>query len=217
MDDQKKAAIQAAALKLDVENDAHWTVQGDAKLDTLKFLVGDAVSREELEVACPGFNRASLRKHLEPKGADNANPPPLPTAGSGGVDVKPVVAEQAAVEADGPEDRTAEVEALAEEIRRTDEAIQQQQRISEQARDEVTRLTERRHKLDQALVKIKPPKNISLVVQDYHERMKQLTRHRAQVRKNVRESGVDVGALVDAMSPSPIDQALRNRPRPGMR
>ena len=54
------ANLKEALLKLDVENDNHWTEQGFPRIETLKFLTGDvSITRESINSAAPGFNRSN--------------------------------------------------------------------------------------------------------------------------------------------------------------
>ena len=56
MSDKIKAALQ----KLDPSNENHWTQDGLAKLETVKFLNdGDSVSREDLDKDFAGFNKTT--------------------------------------------------------------------------------------------------------------------------------------------------------------
>ena len=56
MSDKIKAALQ----KLDPSNENHWTQDGLAKLETVKFLNGgEAVSREDLDKDFAGFNKTT--------------------------------------------------------------------------------------------------------------------------------------------------------------
>lgn len=51
--------------KLDVSNDNHWTQDGQARLDTVKFLSGgESVSREDLDKDYPGFNRTTASAYF---------------------------------------------------------------------------------------------------------------------------------------------------------
>lgn len=54
-----KQKIVDALKKLDPNNDNQWTQDGQPKLDALKFLVGDTVTREQVQEAAPDFNRGN--------------------------------------------------------------------------------------------------------------------------------------------------------------
>lgn len=52
--------VKEALQKLDAGNDNHWTQDGQAKLETVKFFNGgEAVSRDDLEKEFPGFNKST--------------------------------------------------------------------------------------------------------------------------------------------------------------
>ena len=54
-----KQKIVDALQKLDPQNDNQWTQDGLPKLDALKFLVGDTVTREQVQEAAPDFTRTN--------------------------------------------------------------------------------------------------------------------------------------------------------------
>jgi hypothetical protein len=49
--------IQEALSNLDVENEGHWTTEGLPRLDVMKDLVGEPVSRADITTAAKGFSR----------------------------------------------------------------------------------------------------------------------------------------------------------------
>lgn len=53
------AKIIEALLKLDVGNDNQWTQDGLPKLESLKFHIGESVTREQVNEAAPGFTRSN--------------------------------------------------------------------------------------------------------------------------------------------------------------
>lgn len=68
--------IKEALGKLDPANEDHWTSDGLPRLDVMKDLVGEAVTRQNVTVAAEGFTRSnpSLEKKEE-KAADPAVQP----------------------------------------------------------------------------------------------------------------------------------------------
>ncbi|QDP52359.1 MAG: hypothetical protein Unbinned4162contig1001_59 [Prokaryotic dsDNA virus sp.] len=48
-----------ALQSLDVENDEHWTQDGQARLDVLKEMVGSQVTRDDIKEVAPKFTRAN--------------------------------------------------------------------------------------------------------------------------------------------------------------
>ncbi|AVJ51763.1 hypothetical protein Vid5_gp08 [Pantoea phage vB_PagS_Vid5] len=53
----EKQKILDALNKLDSANDNHWTADGKPKVDTVKFLAGGAVTREDIDAVAPDYNR----------------------------------------------------------------------------------------------------------------------------------------------------------------
>jgi len=76
--------LKEALQKLDVANENHWTQDGSPRLETVKFLNGgNAVSREDIETAFPGFNKTTATGYwltyqdpapAAPQGAEGATP-----------------------------------------------------------------------------------------------------------------------------------------------
>ena len=57
--------IREALAKLDIDNDNHWTTEGLPRLDVMKDLVGDAVSRSDITSAAKGFSRKTPNLEIE--------------------------------------------------------------------------------------------------------------------------------------------------------
>lgn len=104
MSDKIKEALQ----KLDPANENHWTGDGSARLETVKFnMGGEAVSREELDAAFPGFNKSTaaaywLSYQTPATGAPQAPEGAAPEQGSGDSAATPPAAPQAAGGAETP-------------------------------------------------------------------------------------------------------------------
>lgn len=55
--------IKDALLKLNVDNDNHWTDDGLPRMETIKFLMGGAsITRDEINKAFPNFSRETAKK-----------------------------------------------------------------------------------------------------------------------------------------------------------
>lgn len=54
-----KEKIIEGLLKLDVQNDNHWTADGLPKIDALKFTVGPTLTRDDVNLVAPGFTRSN--------------------------------------------------------------------------------------------------------------------------------------------------------------
>ncbi|HWV46417.1 MAG TPA: hypothetical protein VN039_10445 [Nitrospira sp.] len=57
--------IREALTKLDPFNDAHWTTDGQPRLDTLKFFAGEDVNREQVLSAAPEFTRTTAQAAVQ--------------------------------------------------------------------------------------------------------------------------------------------------------
>lgn len=91
-------ALHAALGKLDPQNDGHWTADGQPRLDTVKMLAGNpAVTRDQVELAAPGYLRGNAGSYtMQPPAAPPAPPasesaPPV-AAGAAVAPLAPVVA-----------------------------------------------------------------------------------------------------------------------------
>lgn len=114
--------ILDALRKLDVKNDNHWTAQGEPRIDTVKFNVGDGnvdVTRDSINAAAPNFSRSTAEGYKTEgeqsagdQGGDqpeivvtppataegSAPPPPPPLPSAPPADGSPMVADPAARE-----------------------------------------------------------------------------------------------------------------------
>jgi hypothetical protein len=67
--------IQAALMQLDGNNDAHWTTEGLPRLDTVRFLAGDAtISRDAVTNAASEFTRLNRKLPSEAPRAPAVDP-----------------------------------------------------------------------------------------------------------------------------------------------
>lgn len=202
--------IKEAALKLDPSKDGHWTADGEAKLDSLKFIAGFPISRDELNAALPGFNRESLRQFKEAaQGGGNA-------AGQGsgsGSGAAPVVTEQPKVEGSGPSRGTPDVEALAAEVDRANEAVDELVRVQEQVRKDLAAAVAARDAAIQAFEAIVPKETFTDINRQFLASQRASYQRRAEAVAAVRASGVSLQAVAKAIGKSPLDQALANKRR----
>ena len=208
--------LQDTLLKLDPENVNHWTMKGEAKLETVKFLAGGVgFEREELEKLAPGFSRDALRKALAERTAGASNVPPPPPA-EGPLPGDTVVAgeptEQPVVE-DGQPDRKTSVSTLEQALRDADEAAIECQRIQAEMTAKIAELQERRYAIEAELNVVNPPESDMDTILAYNKAQHAARIRNFQARSTVYESGLDIDALAAAGQPSPLDQALINRKR----
>lgn len=199
--------ILDAINKLDPNNDNHWTMDGLAKLDTIKFLAGGtSVTREELEKIAPGFNRESLRAYRANQPVENVNAPE-PTETGGGV-VEPSPAEE------GPEERKAKVEAMAKEIDEQSKAILELERVHDEARKKLMDAHAKINDLNTQYQKANPPETEMDTIQKYLESEKKLGQERGEAITAFRESGVTLKDIAKMTTRSALDAHLQNRKRP---
>lgn len=205
--------ILAALALMDPTVDAHWTMNGDAKLETVKALAdGESITREELEALAPGFNREAVRAYRAGQ-IQGATDGPQATTGNGtGAVIEPIQPEQGEVES-GPTDRTSEIEALAEEISSQDKAILKLERFQDEIRKELADAYEKLQSLRARQIKLTPEVTNTANIQLYLESQKAILATRGRARAAVAANGVNLDAVMEAIGPSPLDQAMKNRPR----
>ena len=207
--------LQDTLLKLDPENVNHWTMKGEAKLDTVKFMAGGvSFERDELEKLAPGFSRDALKKALAERNAGASNvPPPPPAEGPSGDDaITNEQAEQPVLE-DGQLGGEAEIEALEQALRDTDEAVVECQRIQAEMTAKIVDLQEHRYSIEAKLRVARPPESDMDTILIYNKAQQDARMRSHMARVSVYESGVDIDALAAAGQPSALDQALINRKR----
>lgn len=57
--------IKQGLVKLDIDNDDHWTTEGLPRLDVMKDLVGEPVTRADITAAAKGFSRKTPNLEAE--------------------------------------------------------------------------------------------------------------------------------------------------------
>lgn len=201
--------------KMDPSNNNHWTMTGEPKLDTVKFLSGVPVTREELAVIAPGFNRSAMAKYVADAATETGNAtisqpgPTGPGAGDGGFGE--IVEPTAALE--GPADREDEIETLAAQIARSDERILELKRLHEQAGKELDNEIRLHDALADQMIVVNPPPTLQQNIKAYLATVNGISQKRAQARHALANSGIDIGGLMAMAAPAPIDQALKGRER----
>jgi hypothetical protein len=210
--------IQAAVLKMNPDNDQHWTMDGQAKLETVKFFAGIPVTREELNAAVPGFTREALRAHFAAASpiteAGNATPEvqPGPTGADGDGATAPV-AENKAEANDGSSDRETEVEALAAQVDSATARVLELQRLQVQVREDLMEAERARDQLIDRYVVVNPPPSHQQNLVAYLASRRMVNRQRITAAKILDGSGLDIIKLQAQAAPSPIDQTLQGRRR----
>ncbi|MAS67374.1 MAG: hypothetical protein CMK82_11340 [Pseudomonadales bacterium] len=80
MSDKIKEALQ----KLDPTNENHWTADGSARLETVKFNNGgEAISREEIDKVAPGFTKDTAKDYQFQAANEEGHQPAVNPANSG--------------------------------------------------------------------------------------------------------------------------------------
>lgn len=97
--------ILAALKKLDPKNDNQWTSDGLPKLESLKFHVGDSVTREQVNAVAPSFTRSNpvVEKQDNGTSSESVKSEPLPPK-SEPINVEEKASEIAASDEDKSED-----------------------------------------------------------------------------------------------------------------
>ena len=239
MSDKIKEALQ----KLDVSNDNHWTQDGLAKLETVKFFTGgESVSREQIDEGFPNFNRTTASAFFMDLGTKiaseetNAGEPAAPATrdehGKGELTESPrgegaggtAEASQPGGEPAGlPETETeqpevAEREPEPDEIETLETAIRQAEETLDAIRGEIHSLKsdvaegeDYVGRLRTRLAAIKPAENQSATISAYLNSVKEKLTARGEARATLKESGLTLKAIAQAIGKSPIDQAMARK------
>lgn len=198
--------------KLDPDNDNHWTMDGQAKLETIKFLSGGtAISREELDKIAPGFNRQAMKDYLTAEAGNVAVSQPGPTGPGAGDGGSAIIEPTASVE--GSADREDEIETLAEKIASSDERVLELKRIHEQAGKDVAAEILVNDRLHDRMTTLNPAPTHQENIKTYLASVVSLRQTRALARHALATSGIDIDGLMAQAAPAPIDQALKGRSR----
>lgn len=208
--------IREGLMKLSPETDFHWTKEGLPNLSPLNTFSQVKSSRDEVEAAWPGFRRSNASE-MKAKGFPTSlQTPPAPP-------VPPVPVDQTHPAPETPVKETPATGALSSDElsaltveQETDERAKLRQLKEELEREIDLRrrdLAEVNARLDQ-LVEALPQKGFAEVNAQYNESQAKLREQRAERLKELKDMGV-TKKMLDKVFPqlSPIDQALRQRPR----
>lgn len=208
--------IEALA-KLDPKNDNHWTVEGQPRLDTVKFFAGQpSLMREELDKVCV-YTREDALAGKAPELVSPASTTPEaaaspPVVAATATSTAPVAPEPpaapVAVEPPKPfdmEEAQANLSALNDGLAAVNQQLYQLNKVRDGINEQISTL-------EDLVRKHSPADTTSHAVQQYHARQKQLLEQRAtqidRVRSFEQESGVKLSDLVPKKAP--IDQARKN-------
>ncbi len=198
--------IKQALAKLDVNNDNHWTAEGQPRIDTVKMLASDqTITRDDITKASPEFTRESATAALAQapaaqtgQGSDgaganepqaNAQPPAIQDTPAIVVPVNLDEFDQAI------EDAKADLDELKEHRAKFDEELAKRTKAYDDAVD--------------AKVKAGAGETVTNAIQGYHASQQRLLEARANRGKVLQENGItakDLTALLPGRSP--IDAAM---------
>jgi hypothetical protein len=221
--------ILTALKALDVANDNHWTADGLPRLDTVKMLAANpTLSREAVEAAAPGFNRATAADYTVPAvgsagsavaavgvgegAAATATPAAVavtPPAGEeGGAPFSNEQAQQPEVAATGP--ATNEVETLAAQLEEVRREIDGTRTALDEGDKFLKELVKKENELADKLMKVSPPDDNASAIRAYLDAQVAKGAERAARKKLILESGLDMKELARDLK-SPLDAAMARK------
>lgn len=212
--------IFEALKKLDTENANHWTATGEPRLDTVRMLASDhSITRESLNQVAGDFNRENA-KEWEPKESS------VESSEAEEVEVeapqKTVVSEKKSETKDENNSNTAESEidinsALEQQTKIVDELRAVKNKVDSQYAEAVRIQDQLIEQVTIGRGKVKD--GTSSAIKDYHNSQLKLLQDRAERKKLLSESGIDLSELSRNLK-SPLDSAMsrknsRGQQRPG--
>lgn len=198
--------IKQALAKLDVNNDNHWTAEGQPRIDTVKMLASDqTITRDDITKASPEFTRETATAALTQApvaqtgqgsaGADSNEPP---------VDNQPPAIQETAVIV-APVNLDEYDAAIADAWEAVDEMNQARVKFDE----EYAKRVKAYDAAVDAKVQAGAGETVVNAIQGYHESQKRLLQARADRGRTLQEAGLtakDLSALLPGRSP--IDAAM---------
>lgn len=208
--------IIEALKKLDLANDNHWTADGLPRLDTVKMLASDqTLTRELVEVAAPGFSRATAltwelpaqasrttQQTAQPPAEQGSQAPQVQNTQSLPAEFTPVVIvdEAPAADLEDLEDRLAEQGFRVEEIRQERAKLEQLFHEERQKEDDL------RAQVEAA----RPLNRNSDAISGYLHAQQLRLQERLERQKLLAESGINFKELTKGLQ-APIDAARRRK------
>jgi hypothetical protein len=202
--------LLAVLAQLDPTNDNHWTVEGSPRLDTVKLLSGETVTREQIALAAPGFSRNAPLQGADAAGGgvgagEGAGEPPVAPQGPSQGDSNAVVDLQGGAPggaaAKDPDEGEADPFALAQ--RAHDEALARKAK----ADTDVAATGKALDRLIEARDKAGAGARAHSPVAQYHARQRELLNERAEKMQALK--GIDLRSILP--SRAPIDLALARK------
>ena len=214
-------SILAALQQLDSSNDNHWTADGMPRLDTIKVLTGEEVTRAQVTEAAPYFNRTNPTTEVPPEVLD----PPAPAgADATTADAPPITTEEKdeePVEAAAPLVVTVNDEEVGElqgALTATREAMVEAEAAITAAKDTYQKLVNQEVELDDKLGELVGVETSGDAIRGYLASQKKLVADKVNRFKQMKDAGL--GEVLNNLGKmrAPIDEAMaRKRARGGKR
>ena len=209
--------ILDALLKLDINNDDHWTADGLPRMDAIELIVGSKdITRQQVTAAKPGFSRAvaAASQVTQAQGAQGSTEPASQTAPaaaqapSTNALVITTSEKEDKIEVDNTDEpdvaeaRTQLLEAQ-EALAKLDQERAEVKRLYDEKSAEVDKLTD-------ALEALVGKETVGDAIQGYLARQRQNLQERADRIQLIRESGVNLAELGRNLK-APIDAAMARK------
>lgn len=209
--------ILDALLKLDINNDDHWTSDGLPRMDAIELIVGSKnITRQQVTAAKPGFSRAvaAASQVTQAQGAQGSTEPAPQTAPaaaqapSTNALVITTSEKEDKIEVDNTDEpdvaeaRTQLLEAQ-EALAKLDQERAEVKRLYDEKSAEVDKLTD-------ALEALVGKETVGDAIQGYLARQRQNLQERADRMQLIRESGVNLAELGRNLK-APIDAAMARK------
>lgn len=226
--------ILEALLKLDVQNNNHWTADGLPRLDTVKMLASDqTLTREQVAVAAPGFSRTTATGYTAPSAEQQAPQTQGPQGSTEQQSTAPAAqqtapsTEQGTSSLDKPDDldagqaqqptmeavgtgATDEVAALQAELAEQEELVSEIRRHKVKVDAEFDKARKREDELRMKLESLRPNDNTTDAIQGYLASQRKALEQRAARQQLIKDSGISLKELASGLR-SPIDSAMARR------
>ena len=210
--------ILDALLKLDINNDEHWTSDGLPRMDVLEGIVGDkSLTRQQVTAAKPGFSRA-VAAQAQAQQEQQSQGSTEPSKETAPASAQPPSAKAPAATTPSEEENEGEVEdsedsevaearkALAEAQAELDELTAERAKVE---KAHVAKMQEV-DKLTDALEALVGKETTGDAIQGYLARQRQNLAERAERMKEIRDSGVNIGEITRGLK-SPLDAAMTRK------
>ena len=190
------ANLKEALLKLDVDNDNHWTEQGLPRIETLKFLTGDvSITRESINNTAPGFNRSNREI------ADA-----VPEIITSVVTETPIAVEPVVV----TEEQTPVLRTFEEGLRIAQLELDQLVQEFGLLQNQVFEKTKEVHALAEQVANAKPVETSQTAIQSYLRSEQGVLEERGVRLEMIARSGIKLKDLADNLK-SPLDASLARK------